>query len=579
MRMNNHHIFLTALLVLVLCGCAQDDLSIETSQKAVITGNAYKALAASNVTGSDSYSYFDSGDQILASASGGLALDNDILTYSGSQWDATSELQWTDISQATTVTALYPVHQSLSYTEDDLYTDNLLEDILYANQTYAAGEDIDLQFSHLFSQLTVHLDGVLQTDFQGIEIVCPAVITEVRTASAEIVLDTDRSHTVSITEASTSGDYSVLVPPAEEMAIGVTIHTSDKKYTAEIEACPFVSNQEYTYNILAVEDVPGIRTTSDLIAFSQLIKDSSLTSYNGKTLQDFGKTVDGVTTYYLLEDLDFNGVSVTNLVHIGFNMTYPNFYDVFDGKGHTISNLTLQSGFGTTGLFGTIGTGGVVKNLHMKSCSANVSASTASGVGTLVGVNHGTIMDCSAEDCTLVCEQNSHVGGIAGSSDGTIINCYIKDTQLTGLNYTGGITGYATGIVLNCFSTGNTIKSTSSYSGGICGYCSSSSVSNCYVYGLKLTLTTKRKVFIGYGSSATLSHCLYPSGTSSYLMDGSGNTTSSNKAYDTSSFTVSSTPVYQLLNDWITGTAPSLYPDLTFTYWTEGDGIPATFEE
>lgn len=37
-------------------------------------------------------------------------------------------------------------------------------------------------------------------------------------------------------------------------------------------------------------------------------------------------------------------------------------------------------------------------------------------------------------------------------------------------------------------------------------------------------------------------------------------------------------PIYQLLNQWIDETAPTLYPDYTFTRWTDGgESLPAIF--
>ena len=52
-------------------------------------------------------------------------------------------------------------------------------------------------------------------------------------------------------------------------------------------------------------------TAEDWIAFSQLINSNTFTQYKGKTLDDFGETMNGITTYYLLNDIDFKDVDCT----------------------------------------------------------------------------------------------------------------------------------------------------------------------------------------------------------------------------------------------------------------------------
>ena len=108
-------------------------------------------------------------------------------------------------------------------------------------------------------------------------------------------------------------------------------------------------------------------------------------------------------TYALGKNIDAS--SIANFVPI------PNFTGVFDGYGgilpnnnnYTISNLTIAPNNSTTqniGLFGTIGSTGVVRNLNL----ANVSVSANPGfnssivsqwVGTLAGTNAGEISNVS----------------------------------------------------------------------------------------------------------------------------------------------------------------------------------------
>src|SRR5262249_6979003 len=58
----------------------------------------------------------------------------------------------------------------------------------------------------------------------------------------------------------------------------------------------------------------------------------------------------------------------------------PNFAGLFDGQGQTIANLTIASTAQNVGLFGTIGSTGVVRNV-------NLADVTVSGLGSqFVGV-------------------------------------------------------------------------------------------------------------------------------------------------------------------------------------------------
>mgnify|MGYP000205309642 CR=1 FL=1 len=141
----------------------------------------------------------------------------------------------------------------------------------------------------LFSLLTLHLEGNLQTYFQKIEVTCPAV-SSIIPKSAEIVLADNGTHTTTIAQVSPSGNYSFIVPPVGNMVIAINMVTNGKKYTTQLETKSFTGNKEYTYHLKTSEKTPGIITAEDWIAFSQLINSNTFTQYKGKTLDDFGET-------------------------------------------------------------------------------------------------------------------------------------------------------------------------------------------------------------------------------------------------------------------------------------------------
>lgn len=575
------------LSVIALHSCTDNTLYTDSPCEAIITGDSYKAAFAEN-SSANQFSSLKTGSRILLNAFGGLKAANEVLTYSGTHWNGPNDFYWSDVTGEAKITALYPVYDDLAYTEENLYEEHSLRDILYIHESYSFKEAINFHFKHLFSLLTLHLSEELQSGFERIEISSPAIVLQIVPETAEVVLDNSRSHSTSISVPSLSGDYSFIVPPAANSSIAVTIRTGGKQYTTQLQSRSYGSNEEYKYNLKTSEKMPGILTAEDWIAFSKLINSSALTEYKGKTLKDFGETVGGVTTYRLLGDIDFAGVDCAELEQIKEGNT-SKFEDVFDGQGYTISNLTTKSGRGTTGLFARIGINGVVKNIHLKSCSTTLSTTPKSGTaaGILAGVNEGIIANCSIEDGELnTIAQGTPTGGVVGYSYGTIINCSVKKTTLKSKNFAcGGIAGNSQGNIINCFSANNSITGTgtSTNSGGICGRSEfeiPTTITNCYVYALQV-----RKVngglFYGIAKNSIINHCFYTTGSTTYastfIGKGSNNQTENNFLYQPD-FTINSIPVYQLLNEWITDTAPTLYPTFTFTHWTSGGkDLPAIF--
>ena len=568
------------LSVLALPSCTDNLIYAEPDNEVILTGNTYKAAFTENFS-AEPTSSLNSGSRILLNASGSLQINSTVLTYIDNQWKAGNEFDWTDMAGNTNITALYPVYSDLAYTKENLYRNESLEDILYVKDEFSAGTPINLHFKHLFSLLTLHLDEKLQTDFQKIEVTCPVIVSSIEATAAQITLATNEVHTSSITQISSSGNYSFIVPPAENVTISIEIQTNGKKYSTQLQSKSFYGNQEYTYHLKTSEKTPGIVTPEDWIAFSRLINHNNITEYNGKTLNDFGETVNGVTTYYLLNDIDFKGVDCTNLEQIKDRSS--KFKDIFDGKGHTISNFTPKTQNGTTGLFGVIDAVGIVKNLRLKSCNTTITKDCGTGAGILVGACYGTLTNCSVEDSNIESTTKSIImGGLVGElRGGRITDCLVKHTNIFTITVGGGITGSSYGTILNCFSANNHIKGKDN-SGGISGKSNtglSTSIVNCYVYA-NTFLTAKSGLFFGVATASTVKQCFYfpqsaliGSGTSS-----TNNMVPENSLYNSDFTDESNIPIHQLLNQWIDEKAPKLYPDYTFTRWTDGgESLPAVF--
>ena len=164
----------------------------------------------------------------------------------------------------------------------------------------------------------------------------------------------------------------------------------------------------------------------------------------------------------------------------------PAFTGVFDGNGHTISNLTMRGG-SYLGLFGQLRNRAEVKNLGVVDVSVT---GTGRNVGGLMGCSHGhgIITNCYTSGTI---SGRTCVGGLIGWNDSEVTGCYSAGTA-SGDGYIGGLVGYNVGNLLNCYSTGSAIGSVFiGVVGGLVGY-NLGNVLNCYSTGSAIG-----SVFIG----------------------------------------------------------------------------------
>ncbi len=184
------------------------------------------------------------------------------------------------------------------------------------------------------------------------------------------------------------------------------------------------------------------------------------------------------------------------------------FTGVFDGDGHVVSNITIDTAGASNdylGLFGAIdGSSGEVKDLGMQNINIT-GGDTAALLGGLCGYNNGTISNCYAgvsvterggswrlgglvgenrgdvSNCysTGDVEGRSAVGGLVGKNLGSVSDCY-STSDVSGNDVVGGLVGEDWGSISNCYSTGSvTVSGESRYVGGLVGQ-SHGSVSDCY---------------------------------------------------------------------------------------------------
>ena len=195
---------------------------------------------------------------------------------------------------------------------------------------------------------------------------------------------------------------------------------------------------------------------------------------------------DGKTAAKLTADIELAGFEWTPLKKL---------YAAFDGQGHVIHNLYINSSSYPVGLFGYVKTGASV---------------------TKLGVTGDVI--CTAKS-------NAQAGSIAGfmESDTSITECFSK-VNVTSKKHGGGIAGYvnASSVISDCYATGNiaTISANECFLGGICAsgysYATGAALTNCYFTGT-VTGSGGTASYVGGVScnktEASYTNCYYLAGT------------------------------------------------------------------
>jgi len=197
-----------------------------------------------------------------------------------------------------------------------------------------------------------------------------------------------------------------------------------------------------------------------------LVCGSSAATINIGTWNQLSNIPSGTTNRYVLKaDLDSSSVGYTGLADQWEHIE--NFSGVFDGEGHSISDLEYgkTSYHDADGLFGSI-LGGSVSNLVLinPQCN-NVGNEGGHDFGFIAGTleNDGLIQNCYVTSGIHSNNSSLRIGGLVGTVDGgTLRNCYtdvIINNSRSGIpNPTvrhGGLVGvFTAGEMHNCFSVG-----------------------------------------------------------------------------------------------------------------------------
>lgn len=525
-------------------------------------------------------SHLSDGSTILINATGGLEIANETFTYNGTSWENGNKYNWADLEEETSITALYPAYDEQKYTAENIYSEEGLEDILISQHTFQKGASIELQFKHLFSLLSIHLEETIQNELQEIRLSVPIKVDNISPSTGTFTTLSE-SHTTILTN-NESDNYPFIIPPSSDCTVTLILSMKDGKvHTHPLNPHTFQSGYEYHCNVVKAEERPGIDSAEDLIIFSQLINGT----YTGdKTLSDFGEqTTDGMV-FRLLADIELTEEDCQQLSPIGDHDDTPFSY-IFDGENHTISNLILSDKKTTdnsyTGLFGFIGNQGIVKNLHINNAQT-IDSPTCTYIGVLAAKNNGTINNCSVTDSYITSISKSITGLITSLSTGYIINCYTKNNTFTikeGTYYTGSIVGSLDGgYVLNCFAYRTLLSGSKNAgrNGSIAGATTgsvTSTIENCYIYHTQNS--SNWGAAVGYPNKVDLKNFFHNRGDAFY-----GSTSDETQIYNGTSFSIDDgTPIINPLNNWVeNGRGKNNYSQFTFNSWAMPEGSNPCFK-
>ncbi len=178
-----------------------------------------------------------------------------------------------------------------------------------------------------------------------------------------------------------------------------------------------------------------IGTAEELAAFAESVTDGSKNGYAGSTV-------------VLTDDIDCTDVEWTPIGTMDLeDMSNYScmFQGVFDGQGHTISNVTYETDEPVCGA-GIIGMNlGEVKNLTAENINIHCTDTYSMAIGGVVGYNMGEIHDVTLTGENEIAGVNA-IGGIAGGSTKHVHDCTVEGTTIKVL----GDNDFSDGRIIQC---------------------------------------------------------------------------------------------------------------------------------
>lgn len=243
------------------------------------------------------------------------------------------------------------------------------------------------------------------------------------------------------------------------------------------------------------------------------------------------ENISELTNANFVMNTDVDMSVIDNFVPIGG--TKVPFSGKFDGKGHTVSNLTVN-GTSKVGLFASLD-GAKIANLNIDSAKISAEGSYAAvlagqsvGNTTLANINvsncrvssdgiYSGVIVGSADSGNLtinniditdsdIASKANYAGGLLGyaACSGTVTDVFVKNTEISGAEYISGVIGLVNGnVVLDSVLVDNLkIKGVSEISGIASGK-TEASVKNIKISDSEVTTISNAAVFVAGGIAST----------------------------------------------------------------------------
>ena len=210
-----------------------------------------------------------------------------------------------------------------------------------------------------------------------------------------------------------------------------------------------------------VTEILTINNAEDMVTFAETVANGN--TYEGKTVT-LAADID-------LTDVDFNGIGSAD----------KRFAGTFDGAGHTIKGIAINTSETVAGLFAATTNTATIKDFTATgtlTCTAATPAFNTKqlfGIGGIVGVNRGTISGITS-NIAVTASTGFTTGGIAGFNAGEV-NAYGTGQYGNGiLTDENGQKGNITACIVNANVYGYKIV------GGVVGE-NASNIDSCLVFG------------------------------------------------------------------------------------------------
>lgn len=385
-------------------------------------------------------------------------------TLSGIYLDPTVEYRFLFWADNATITTTPADLQNVAYEKNSIAF-AAKEDWSYSGSNNA----ISATLKHVVSKVTLKTTTTVDNGAK-VSITLPATYTTYNVSSGAVVEASQSNAAFEVTTAEITGSASgVEVFSFYALVDGdnqdLTLTHND--YEKSVTSVPLAPNKHTTL----VGDVRNIGLTE--VSFTASFEDTwgdTAEEIIGLEIADDGTYIVSSKEALLAwaeaaqSDLSLNCTLAADITLTGTNNWMPvgnvnsQYNGTFDGAGHTISGLNIDSSTGlrNVGLIGFLEPSGTVKNLIIMNASIQTLNTGYNVVGGIVGNNWGTIQGCGfsgtisangGDEVTATCI----AGGIAGSTLGQdlisphITACWSTATVKTlgnGVKHAGGISGY-----------------------------------------------------------------------------------------------------------------------------------------